>query len=83
MWGGVPGKGFTAAQLSAWNSDLVPATFLRGSNNKPPTQLPKACINYMFLDEQFTFVSGYCSRVGTAGAVKSHWNTDAQMQCAA
>lgn len=74
------GKGITSTQLSSLNSGLIPQSFIRGANNETGTTVPKAFINYIFFDDQFKFVSGNFSRVGTSGLVKSHWNTDAQLQ---
>lgn len=73
-------KGITAAQLNTVNSGLVPSTFFRGNNSEPTTTIPKAYINYIFLDEQFKYAGGGASRVGTSGVVKDHWQTDAQLQ---
>ncbi len=67
-------KGVTASQLESWNSSLLPGTFIRGQNYETGTTIPKAYINYIFLDEQFRYVSGGASRVGSAGAVKQHWS---------
>ncbi|WP_052323998.1 RHS repeat-associated core domain-containing protein [Flavihumibacter sp. ZG627] len=73
-------KGVTAVQLESWNVGLVPASFFRGTNGETTT-IPKAYINYIFLDEQFKYVGGNFSRVGSSGVVKDHWNIDAaQMQ---
>jgi len=77
---GIGSKGITASQLQGWNNSLVPNSFFRGNNNETGTTVPKAYINYIFLDEQFKFVSGNSSRVGASGTVKSHWNTDPQLQ---
>ncbi len=68
-------KGVTAAQLNTWNTGLVPSTFFRGANNETTT-IPKAYINYIFLDEQFKYAGGNFSRVGTSGTVKNHWTAD-------
>lgn len=73
-------KGLTATQLNALNTGLVPATFFRGANNESATTTPKAYINYILLDEQFKYVAGNFSRVGSSGTVKNHWQTDAQLQ---
>ncbi|HSC54492.1 MAG TPA: DUF6443 domain-containing protein [Phnomibacter sp.] len=41
--------------------------------NRPTASSPKAYINYIFFDEQFTFVSGGYSRVGNSGDLKQHY----------
>lgn len=76
----VGAKGVTASQLQSWNLGLVPGTFFRGNNNETGTTVPKAYINYIFLDEQFKYVSGGASRVGSSGVVKNHWTEDAVLQ---
>jgi RHS repeat-associated protein len=77
---GIAAKGVTPAQLNTWNTGLVPSTFFRGANGETTT-IPKAYINYIFLDEQFKYAGGSFSRVGTSGTVKNHWNVDvAQLQ---
>jgi RHS repeat-associated protein len=72
----VGAKGITAAQLNSINSSLIPPSFIRG-NNDETTTIPKAYINYIILDEQFKYVKGGASRVGTSGQVKNHWDVDA------
>jgi RHS repeat-associated protein len=67
-------KGVTASQLESWNSSLLPSTFIRGQNYETGTTIPKAYINYIFLDEQFRYVGGGASRVGNYGEVKQHWS---------
>jgi RHS repeat-associated protein len=76
---GIAAKGVTPAQLNTWNTGLVPSTFFRGANGETTT-IPKAYINYIFLDEQFKYAGGNFSRVGSSGVVKNHWNTDVQLQ---
>ena len=78
--GGLAGKGLTAGQLNSLNTGLIPASFIRGNNNEPPTTVPKAFINYMFFDDQFQYVSGGFSRVGNSGTLKRHWFEDAGLQ---
>ncbi|MBL7698666.1 MAG: hypothetical protein JNK79_10920 [Chitinophagaceae bacterium] len=73
-------KGLTATQLNTLNTGLVPTSFFRGNNSEAATTVPKAYINYILFDEQFQYVSGNASRVGSSGSVKNHWNTDAQLQ---
>jgi RHS repeat-associated protein len=70
----ISSKGITASQLESWNSSLLPSTFIRGQNFETGTTIPKAYINYIFLDEQFRYVSGGASRVGNYGEVKQHWS---------
>jgi RHS repeat-associated protein len=67
-------KGVTASQLESWNSSLLPSTFIRGQNFETGTTIPKAYINYIFLDEQLGYVGGGASRVGNYGEVKQHWS---------
>jgi RHS repeat-associated protein len=63
---GIPG---ITSLISPYLSDAA-----RGTST-----VPKAYINYILFDENFKFVSGSFSRVGTAGAVKSHYG-DLNMQ---
>ncbi|MEP7373201.1 MAG: DUF6443 domain-containing protein [Chitinophagaceae bacterium] len=73
---GIASKGVTAGQLNTWNAGLVPGTFFRSANGETTT-IPKAYINYIFLDEQFKYAGGNFSRVGSSGTVKNHWTVDA------
>jgi RHS repeat-associated protein len=73
-------KGITASQLNTINSGAIPSSFFRGSNSEPTTTVPKAYINYIFLDENFKYAGGGASRVGVSGSVKDHWTSDAQLQ---
>jgi RHS repeat-associated protein len=70
----ISGKGVNASQLESWNAGLLPSSFIRGQNYESGTTIPKAYINYIFLDEQFRYVSGGASRVGNYGEVKQHWS---------
>jgi len=73
--------GITANQLNTLDAGLIPSSFFRGSNNEPYTTVPKAYINYIFLDEQFKYAGGGASRVGpTSGVVYDHWPNDATLQ---
>ncbi len=72
-------KGILASDLSNWNTGLIPSSFFRGTNGETTT-IPKAYINYIFLDEQFKYAGGNFSRVGSSGMVKDHWSLDAQLQ---
>ncbi|MFT3910236.1 MAG: DUF6443 domain-containing protein [Ferruginibacter sp.] len=75
-----PVKGYSATLLNTMNSTLIPPGFIRGNNSEPATTIPKAYINYIFLDEQFKYAGGNFSRVGASGSVKDHWQADAQLQ---
>ncbi|MGN6420025.1 MAG: DUF6443 domain-containing protein [Pseudobacter sp.] len=73
-------KGLSASTLTAVNAPLFPVNnFIRGNNNETTT-IPKAYINYIFLDEQFKYVSGNASRVRNSGQVTDHWVLDAALQ---
>ncbi|OQP55780.1 DUF6443 domain-containing protein [Niastella populi] len=72
-------KGVLASDLTNWNTGLIPSSFFRGTNGETTT-IPKAYINYIFLDEQFKYAGGNFSRVGSSGVVKDHWSDDAQLQ---
>lgn len=74
----ISSKGVTATQLESWNNGLLPGGFIRGNNNETGTTIPKAYINYIFLDEQFKFAGGGWSRVGASGTVKQHWTDGLQ-----
>jgi RHS repeat-associated protein len=77
---GIAAKGLSATTLSNLNTPLFPlSTFVRGNNNETTT-IPKAYINYIFLDEQFKFVSGNASRVKSSGLVADHWTADAVLR---
>jgi RHS repeat-associated protein len=78
--GGLAGKGLNTNLLGQINNGLIPASFIRGNNNESPTTVPKAYINYLFFDEQFQYVSGGFSRVGSSGQLKRHWFEDAGLQ---
>ena len=52
----------------------MPSIFIRGQNCETGSTIPQAYINYIFLDEQFRYVTGNASRVGSAGSVKQHWS---------
>jgi len=74
-------KGITNNQLNTINNGVIPSSFFRGKNSEQPTTIPKAYINYIFLDEQFKYAGGGASRVGaSSGVVKDHWQTDPQLQ---
>ncbi|MEO6718922.1 MAG: DUF6443 domain-containing protein [Ferruginibacter sp.] len=72
-------KGITSSQLTSINTGQVPGTFFRGTNGEVTT-IPKAYINYIFLDEQFKYAGGNFSRAGASGIVKDHWQTDPVLQ---
>ena len=76
---GIGAKGLSASQLTTLNTGMVPSSFFRGANGETTT-IPKAYINYIFLDEQFKFAGGSASRVGTNDQVKDHWILDPVLQ---
>lgn len=77
---GVAAKGLSATTLTNLNAPIFPLNnFVRGTNNETTT-IPKAYINYIFLDEQFKFVSGNASRVRNSGLVTDHWTADAALR---
>ena len=76
---GIGAKGLSASQLTTLNTGMVPSSFFRGANGETTT-IPKAYINYIFLDEQFKFAGGSASRVGISGSVKDHWILDPVLQ---
>lgn len=78
-YSGITAKGITSPTMQTINSGLIPAGFFRG-NDGSSSSTPKAYINYILFDEQFKFVGGNFSRVGTSGTVKNHWFSDAQLQ---
>jgi RHS repeat-associated protein len=77
---GAAGKGMIASELNTINSGLIPADFFRGNNSEESTTVPKAYINYIFLDEQFKYAGCGASRVGESGIVKDHWQADPQLR---
>ena len=72
-------KGATAANLLSINSSLIPGSFFRGSNGETTT-VPKAYVNFMLFDEQFKYIKGGFSRVGTSGVVTDHWQAGIDLQ---
>ncbi len=74
----VGSKGISATQLESWNNGILPGGFIRGNNNETGTSIPKAYVNYIFLDEQFKYAGGGWSRVGASGTVKQHWTDGLQ-----
>jgi RHS repeat-associated protein len=72
----ISGKGITATELNT-SAAGIPSTFFRGNNGEGGTSVPKAYINYVFLDEQFKYAGGGFSRVGSNGTVKDHFTADA------
>ena len=66
--------------LSLMTNGLIPSSFFRGNNSEPATTVPKAYINYILFDQQFKYVGGDASRIGSSGSVKDHWYVDAQLQ---
>lgn len=74
--GATAAKGITATQLtgqtgitSAVSGFLTDPNRLNGG-----TTIPKAFINWVLFDEQFNFVKGGFSRVGSNSAIKDHFN---------
>lgn len=81
---GAPGstaatKGFTATDLNGQSNITSPISSFLSDVNRGTGTVPKAYINWVLLDENFKYVSGSFSRVGTAGSVKSHYD-DLSMQ---
>lgn len=75
----VAAKGLTTTDLNSLNNGLIPSSFVRGNNGESST-VPKAYINYLLLDEQFKYVSGNASKVGSSNVVKDHWQADPVLQ---
>ncbi len=76
--GAVAGSHTNATELSGISGVTVPLsnTYLNdpGRDNAGYPQRPKAFINYLFLDEQFRFVSGGFSAVNNTPALKDHFS---------
>ncbi|MFT3705078.1 MAG: DUF6443 domain-containing protein [Agriterribacter sp.] len=77
--GAAVGKGATAAGLNATAPLNAAINGFLADPGRGTGTTPKAYINYILFDEQFNYVSGNFSRVGTANVVKSHYG-DASMQ---
>lgn len=77
--GAAAGKGATAAGLNSIPTVSSAVNGFLTDPNRGTGTTPKAYINYILFDEQFNYVGGNFSRVGTANTVKSHYG-DAQMQ---
>ncbi|MEJ0105441.1 MAG: DUF6443 domain-containing protein [Bacteroidota bacterium] len=72
-------KGFTATDLNGQSGITTPISGFLSDAGRGTGTVPKAYINWILFDENFKYVNGSFSRVGTAGAVKSHYG-DASMQ---
>ena len=72
-------KGFTATNLNGQSGITGPINSFLTSPGRGAGTAPKAFINWILFDENFKYVSGNYSRVGSAGVVKSHYE-DASMQ---
>lgn len=73
--GATAGKGATVTLLNSAGGTVIPSTFL--TRTPPPgDQVPNAYINYIFFDEQFKYVSGGFSRVGSANQLKNDHHND-------
>jgi len=73
----------TADDLVANTSGFGTAvnSFITKDNTSTPPGRPRAFINYILFDEQFNYVTAYASQVNAVGGtVKSHWDTDPQLQ---
>ena len=77
--GAAAGKGATAAGLNSIPTVSSAVNGFLSDPNRGTGTTPKAYINYILFDEQFNYVGGNFSRVGTANTVKSHYG-DASMQ---
>ena len=80
---GAPGstaatKGFASDVIAQSNLTTPVSSFLNDGNRGSGT-VPKAYINYILFDENFKFVSGNFSRVGSNSVVKNHYG-DVSMQ---
>jgi RHS repeat-associated protein len=72
-------KGFTSTDLNGQSGITGPVTSFLSDAGRGTGTVPKAYINWILFDENFKFVSGNFSRVGTANTVKSHYG-DASLQ---
>jgi RHS repeat-associated protein len=63
-------KGITGTQLESSFPSLTSSVFVNQPNLI--SNVPKASINWIILDEQFKFISGGFDMVGTEGIVKNH-----------
>lgn len=77
--GAAAGKGVTAGGLNALPAVTSLINGFLSDAGRGSGTTPKAYINWMLLDENFRFVTGNFSRVGTANTVKSHYS-DAALQ---
>ena len=72
-------KGYTATDLNGQSGITTPISSFLSDVNRGSGTVPKAYINWILFDENFKYVSGNFSRVGSAGTVKPHYG-DASMQ---
>ncbi|MBO9573055.1 MAG: hypothetical protein J7497_12755, partial [Chitinophagaceae bacterium] len=77
--GAAAAKGLTASALNGVSAITSAVNTYLGDAGRGSGTVPKAYINWIQFDENFRFVSGNFSRVGTANTVKNHY-TDAAMQ---
>jgi RHS repeat-associated protein len=72
----ISGKGITGTQISSQSGFPASATALLNNQPAQNTNMPRAGINWIILDEQFKYVAGGFDMVGTAtntvGTFKSH-----------
>ncbi len=72
-------KGLTATDLNGQSIVTGAIGSFLGDPSRGNGTVPRAYINWILLDENFRYVSGNFSRVGTQNVVKSHYG-DASMQ---
>ncbi len=77
--GSTAGSKVAASDVIGQTSLTTPVTNFLNDGNRGGGTVPKAYINYILFDENFKFVAGNFSRVGSNSAVKNHYN-DGQMQ---
>lgn len=70
--GAAAGKGVTASSLNSIPDIYNGIHGFLSNPNRGGGSVPKAYINWMFLDENFNYVTGNFDRVGSANEVKSH-----------
>lgn len=73
------GKGFSSSVLNGQPSITNPIGNFLGDVGRGSGTVPKAYVNWILFDENFKYVNGNFSRVGSPGSVKSHYG-DASMQ---
>lgn len=71
--GVMTGKGITSGTITGASGFPSAVSGLLGNQPAQTTELPRASINWIILDEQFKYVSGgFDMANGTSGSVKSH-----------